>query len=348
MGHVHVGRRRGWPAPFSGCPQPGPTDLPSFVGRIDCSLKGVAVGHGPDGNAGHLFLCAARDDGGRQRPVPAGRHHGVVSTAHRRVDTTSVNDAFRGEIAWTNVKVMPGARAQFRVEREQESLLRRARDRRGAATGRIRTRALSVLSRRRADSAADCRDGDAPNGQIVVSHTRGDALGDIILFENRDGATAYTAQHTSAARAAFNALEPEGEGAVAADTAAEDARRARPVSTRSEGDGRQLARLVVRAGHAALLHRLGRSRRCDASASDRSAACRSEARFRGRLEIATPATLSEVRVALETGDRAEAGAVRTFSRADRQAAVVGPSGRARGVEQRIRCSPGWIGRTAAM
>ena len=44
----------------------------------------------------------------------------------------------------------------------------------------------------------------APNGQIVVSHTRGEALGDIILFENRDGATAYTAQQTAAARAAFN------------------------------------------------------------------------------------------------------------------------------------------------
>lgn len=51
-----------------------------------------------------------------------------------------------------------------------------------------------------------------PGGQITVSHTRGDALGDIILFENRDGATAYAAQHTTRARAAFNALEPEGEG----------------------------------------------------------------------------------------------------------------------------------------
>jgi hypothetical protein len=50
------------------------------------------------------------------------------------------------------------------------------------------------------------------DGHIVVSHTRGEALGDIVLFENRDGATAYTAQHTASARAAFNALEPEGEG----------------------------------------------------------------------------------------------------------------------------------------
>ena len=39
------------------------------------------------------------------------------------------------------------------------------------------------------------------------------ALGDIILFENRDGAMAYRAWHTSAARIAFNPLELEGEGA---------------------------------------------------------------------------------------------------------------------------------------
>jgi hypothetical protein len=46
-----------------------------------------------------------------------------------------------------------------------------------------------------------------------VSHSRGDALGDIILFENRDGAMAYRAWHTSAARIAFNPLDLEGEGA---------------------------------------------------------------------------------------------------------------------------------------
>ena len=32
-----------------------------------------------------------------------------------------------------------------------------------------------------------------------------------VAFENRNGATAYTALHTASARAAFNALEPEGE-----------------------------------------------------------------------------------------------------------------------------------------
>ena len=29
---------------------------------------------------------------------------------------STINDAFRGDIAWTNVKVMPGVRAQFPVE----------------------------------------------------------------------------------------------------------------------------------------------------------------------------------------------------------------------------------------
>ena len=143
------------------------------------------------------------------------------------------------------------------------------------------------------------------NGQIVVSHTRGAALGDIILFENRDGATAYTAQHTSAARAAFNALEPEGEGPspqmqlqktlVAHGLYPREA-KAMVDSWRGSWfeQGTRLFYIVSGEAVDAIL-----PLQIDPQPVEVKRV------FVGRLEIATPATLAEVKVALETGDRAK-------------------------------------------
>ena len=82
-------------APCSGCPQRVRRTCPNFVGRIDCRLKGSLPGTGPHGNAGHLFLRAARDDGERAASGSAGRHHGMVPTARRIVPNDTINDAFR-------------------------------------------------------------------------------------------------------------------------------------------------------------------------------------------------------------------------------------------------------------
>jgi hypothetical protein len=220
------------------------------------------------------------------------------------VSNDIINDAFRGDIGWTNVKVRPGASPQFRVGREKNHYyVARETDAAPLQVGSDEERFLFYRGVGRIPPPISAR--ATSDGQIVVSQTRGDALGDIILFENRDGATAYTAQHASAARAVFNALEPEGEAPspqmylqktlVAHGLYPREA-KAMVDSWRGSWFEQGTRLFYVVSGEAvdAIL-----PLQIDPKPADIKRV------FVGRLEIATPATLREVRIALETGDSAK-------------------------------------------
>ena len=203
-------------------------------------------------------------------------------------------------------RVTPGApsRSEDRVEREPNHYYA-ARETDAAPLQRAPNGNGFCSTVAWADSAADR--GDAwSNGQIVANHTRGEPLGDIILFENRTGATAYTALHTPRAlAAAFNALEPEGEGpspqmhlqkALVAHGLYPREAKAMVDSWRGSWfeQGTRLFYIVSGDAVDAIL-----PLQIDPQPVEVKRV------FVGRLEIATPATLREVKVALETGDRAK-------------------------------------------
>lgn len=190
-------------------PQLGPTDLPDFVGRINCSLKASLSGT-VRMETPVIYFYAPRE---MTVDVRVRFPQGVITEWYPRLTGLSndiINNAFKGDIVWTNVRVRPGARAQFRTERDRSHYYAaRATDAAPLQVGPDEERFLFYRGVGRIPPPIMAK--VIANGQIVVSHARGEPLGDIILFENRDGATAYAAQHTTAARAAFNALEPEGE-----------------------------------------------------------------------------------------------------------------------------------------
>jgi hypothetical protein len=285
-------------------PQSDAADLPSFVDSTRCRGPKSALWGTVRMETPVIYFYAPRP---MTVNVSVQFRQGVITEwfprpAGMSTDTT-VNDALGGRIAWTNVNVMPGARAQFPVEpRKNHYYVARETDAAPLRVGSESERFLFYrgVGRIPPPIAATV----APNGQIIVSHTRGNALGDIILFENRGGATAYTAQKTAAPRAAFNALEPEGESPspqlqlektlVAHGLYPREA-KAMVDSWRGSWfeQGTRLFYIMSGAAVDAIL-----PLQIDPQPVDVKRV------FVGRLEIATPATLKEVKVALEKNDRA--------------------------------------------
>jgi len=282
-------------------PHAGPSDLPDFVGRINCSLKGALPGT-VRMETPVIYLYAPR---AMTVNVSVRFRQGVITEWFPRpagISDDVINNAFRGDISWSNVKVRPRAAGQFPTERAKNHYyVARETDAAPLQIGPDNERFLFYRGVGRIPPPIEAI--VTPNGQIIVSHTRGDALGDMILFENRDGATAYTAQRTTSARAAFNALEPEGEGMsprmhlektlVAHGLYPKEA-KAMVDSWQGSWFEQGTRLFYVVSGDAVdailPLH-------IDPQPVDVKRV------FVGRIEVATPATLREIQTALETGDR---------------------------------------------
>ena len=273
--HMNGARLRRSPAkmaaPSNGCRSSGADGSAGFRRPHRLSAQGIAVRHGAHGNARHLFLCAARDDGKCERPVPARRHHGVVSATCRRCRIAPSTTRSGARSPGRRVKVRPGGRAHFRVEREPNHYyVARETDAAPLPVGPERERFLFYRGVGRIPppiAASVSRMGRSSSARRAGGRSATSSCSRIAMVRWR-----ITALQTSATSrdAQSAALEPEGEGPSPQIELRKGSRRTRPVPSGSEGDGGQLARLVVRARHAALLHRLGRGGRHDASAADRA------------------------------------------------------------------------------
>ena len=190
-------------------PQAGPTDLPDFVGRITCSLKASLAGTIRMETPVIYFYAPREMTISARVRFP----HGVITEWFPRPTGSPddvINQAFRGDILWTGVNVRPSKVPAFPTEPQKNHYyVARETDAAPLEVGGEHERFLFYRGVGRLTPPINAR--VMPNGQIVISHTGGGALGDIILFENRDGATAYAAQNTSAARAAFDRLAVEVE-----------------------------------------------------------------------------------------------------------------------------------------
>jgi hypothetical protein len=282
-------------------PHAGPPDLPEFIGRINCSLKGALLGT-VRMETPVIYFYAPR---AMTVNVSVRFRQGIITEWFPRpagIPDDVINNAFRGDINWSNVKVRPGATAPFPIERAKNHYyVARETDAAPLQVGSDNERFLFYRGVGRIPPPIEA--SVTSNGQIIVSHTRGDALGDMMLFENRDGAIAYKAQHTASARAAFNALEPEGEGMsprmqlqktlVAHGLYPKEA-KAMVDSWQGSWFEQGTRLFYVISGDAvdAIL-----PLQIDPKPVDVKRV------FVGRVEIATPATLREVKIALEKRDQ---------------------------------------------
>lgn len=285
-------------------PHAGPSDLPNFVGRINCSprLKSSLAGmvrmetpviyfyapHELTVNVSVRFMQGIITE---WFPKPAG-----LSDDH------TTQEAFDGDIAWKSVRIEPGGRADFRVEREPNHYyIARETDADPLQVGAQHERFLFYrgVGRLPPPIAATV----SSTGQIVVKHTRGEALGDIMLFENRDGATSYQAAQTSSAEFSFTPQRLE-KYSPSPHIHLEQVlvshglypREAKAMVDSWEGSWfEQGTRLFYIVSNDAIDTML--PLQIDPQPAEVKRV------FVGRLEIATPKTLDEVRVALEQNDR---------------------------------------------
>ena len=284
-------------------PHVGPTDLPDFVGRISCprfksALEGVVRLETPV-----IYFYAPRET---TVDVSVRFRQGIITEWFPRPagvsDHATSQDAFKGDIAWRTVRVAPDARADFPVEREPNHYyIARETDAAPLQVGAEQERFLFYrgVGRLPPPIAAAV----AADGKIVVRHTRGDPLGDLILFENRDGRTSYQTIRTSFAEASFppQALETNAPSPQKHLEQVLVAHGLYPREANAMVDSWQGSWFE----HGTRLFYIVSNEAIDAILPLQIAPKPSEVKrvFVGRLEIATPKTLSEVRAALEQNDR---------------------------------------------
>jgi len=126
-------------------------------------------------------------------------------------DATSLGRSdFAGRITWTDVKVSPGAAASFPTDSTASHYyLARNTDASPLHAGSSTEKFLFYrgVGGFQPPLAATV----ATDGTVVVTSPGGDAVGDVILFENRGGTIAYDVRHGSTSRLAFNPLALDGE-----------------------------------------------------------------------------------------------------------------------------------------
>lgn len=192
-------------------PQAGPDDLPCFVDRLRFSVKGLIPGT-VRMETPVLYFYAPRD---LTVSVTVRFRQGVVTEWFPKAAVTpsgvpynSIRDpAFENSITWDDVRVVPASAPEFPMD-EGASHYYAARD----------TDASPLESGDEKEKFLFYRGVGAfdppltavvdPEGKIVVSDSRGEPVGDVMLFENRGGAIAYDLRHAGDSRMTFDPLVP--------------------------------------------------------------------------------------------------------------------------------------------
>jgi hypothetical protein len=190
-------------------PLAGPDDLPCFVDRLRFSVKGLIPGT-VRMETPVLYFYAARD---LTVSVTVRFRQGVVTewfpnaaVTPSGVPSNSLRDpAFENSITWDDVRVVPASAPEFPKD-DGASHYYAARD----------TDASPLESGGEKEKFLFYRGVGAfdppltavvdPEGKIVVSDSRGEPVGDVMLFENRGGAIAYDFRHAGDSRMTFDPL----------------------------------------------------------------------------------------------------------------------------------------------
>ena len=179
-------------------PQGGASDLPCFVERSVFNIKGSLSGT-VRMETPVLYFYAARDV---TVNVKVGFKQGVITEWYPRA-LAGVPDlrrpVYEGTIDWPHVRVSPSLEPLFPMEPGRSHYYTaRATGATPVQVGPQREKFLFYRGVGRFAPPISARvDAD---GRAVVWSSPGDAIGDVILFENRSGAISYSVQHASGGR----------------------------------------------------------------------------------------------------------------------------------------------------
>jgi hypothetical protein len=195
-------------------PMDGPTDLPCFVEGFRFNLKGSLPGTIRMETPVVYFYTPRETTVNvkvkfRQGAVTEWFPRALVTPA--QVNALSLrNRAFTGTIEWPDVHVSPGAMTTFPVE-PGSSHYYKARDT-DAAPVQVGARQEKFLFYRGVGGFQPPISATvAAGGTVAVKHANGEPVGDVILFENRGGATSYEVRHASTDQTTFDPLPADDE-----------------------------------------------------------------------------------------------------------------------------------------
>jgi hypothetical protein len=285
-------------------PLDGAQDLPCFVDRhplcVKCMLTGTVRMETPV-----LYFYAPHDTAVR---VGVEFPEGVITESYPTAVTPApiqINLAtplLRGSAKWSEVMVQPGEAEAFPSE-DGKSHYYAARDTDAAPLTSGSQHEKFLFYRGLGQFQPPLRASVKPDGSVDVSNPDGTPLGDLILFENRGGSTAYEVVHVGASAVTSPALVLEGESVtptaelerilIAHGLYAKEAKAM--IATWRDSwfeEGTRLIYIAPRAAVDAIL---------PLTIDPKPAAI--ERVFVGRIELPTAATLRDVRSALLKDDR---------------------------------------------
>jgi hypothetical protein len=195
-------------------PLAGPPDLPCFVEHVGLNVKLSLPGKIRMETPVLYFYSPTETTVNvtarfRRGVVTEWFPHASVTPAIVEASTLKRADA-EGRITWTGVKVSPGGgaalpddatRSHYYAARQTEALQ--------LQVGSAREKFLfyrGVGEFEPPVSATVARDG-----RIAVRSASGDAIGDVVLFENRGGTMAYQVRHVGGSRVEFDQPVLDGE-----------------------------------------------------------------------------------------------------------------------------------------
>ena len=283
-------------------PQTAPPDLPCFVERSGLQFKGAISGTVRMETPVIYFYSA--------RPVDVSVNvafkRGLITEWYPHADvgfTGQTLSQMDGSISWPSVRVTPGSTGTWPRE-PGESHYYAARDT-GATPILVGTHAEKFLFYRGLGQFQPPLTAVAESdGGASVGNRAGLPIGDVIMFENRRGAMAFTVHHLGAASARL--ARPDMDDAsgeplqelkeILAAHGLYEAEAQAMVNTWKDSWFEEGARLLYVVPHTDVDTILPLTISPAPSAVARV--------FVGRIELVTPVTLHDVRAAIESGDRA--------------------------------------------
>ena len=283
-------------------PQAGPTDLPCFVKHspyvVKAGLMGTVRMETPV-----LYFYAPRDVtvsvkvGFRQGRITEWFPDAIVGNYIQN------GSGYDGAIAWPEINVLPGLSAAFPTE-SGPSHYYKARNTDASSIQSAGQTEKFLFYRGVGQFAPPIAASVQADGETAVWTPGGTPIGDVIMFENRRGAIAYEVHSVAGARATLERPSPEdtastpqrelvrilvGHGLYQKEAEA-------MVDTWSDSWFEEGARLLYIAPRPAVDAIVPLTITPAPSAVERV--------FVGRMELVTPVTRRDVRLALATNDRA--------------------------------------------
>ena len=198
------------------CPLNGPVDLPGFVQRLRFNIKGRLAAR-IRMETPVLYFYTPQEI---TADVRVRFRQGVVTEWFPRAAVTPANvDGFTlrrpdlsGSIAWSGVRVSPGATEDALPEDGSANHYYRARQT-DASPLRVGLDSEKFLFYRGLGNFEPPLAATVgADGRVVVRPTRGEPLGDVILFDNAGGMMSYQVRHADGGQLVFGPRESAGEG----------------------------------------------------------------------------------------------------------------------------------------